>query len=250
MLLLLLTFLLHFLPPVPVLTGDAGTAMMWTELKLCTDPKEVFLHLKAGWWTGIPGRGDREQKCFWHVQSKGKMLKPHNLIRASTCLIFPQMCPFSLPLESHLGWCQEAQCQLCDSLATQEGRALLLREGQSEPRALQGWLCMDWQGMWRKSLQPQQQHLLPGSSKVPQVGRVLGQKGEEEGLGEWKHKRSEKSRGPDSHLRCWCGCVGGVLSSLSSTKALTSYLYQQQQLKSLLFRKYSMSHWVRLAGDL
>lgn len=90
--------------------------MMWTELKLCTDPKEVFLQLMARWWRGIPGRGEREQKCFWCVQSKSKMLKPHNLIRASKCLIFPQMCPFSLPLESHLGRCQEAQHRLYESV--------------------------------------------------------------------------------------------------------------------------------------
>lgn len=134
-LLFLLTFLFHFLPPAPALSGDAGTAVMWTELKLCTDPKEEFLQLKVGWWRWIPGGGEREQKSFWHVQSKGKMLKPHSLIRASKCLIFSQMCPFSLPLESHLGWCQEAaQCQLCESLATQGGLCCLDRGVRKE-----GW---------------------------------------------------------------------------------------------------------------
>lgn len=251
MLLFLLTFLFHFPPLAPALSGDAGTATTWTELKLGRDPKEVFLQLMAGWWRWIPGRGERERDFFWHVQSKGKMLKPHNLIRASKCLIFPQMCPFSLPLESNLGWCQEAaECQLCESLATQGGRALLLRGGHSEPRAQQGQLCMDWQGTCRRSHQPQQQHLLPGSSKLPRLEKVLGHSGKQRRVGRVETGRaSARSGGSDSCPRCWCECVGEVFSSLSSTKALNSYLYQQQ-LNSLSCRKYSKSLWIRLAEDL
>lgn len=231
MLLLLLTFLLHFPPPVPALSGDAGTAVMWSELKLCTDPKEEFLQLMAGWWRWIPGRGEREQKFFWHVQSKGKMLKPHNLIRASKCLIFPQMCPFSLPLESHLGWCQEAQWQLCESLATQGGRAVL----QSEPRAQQGQLCMDWQGTWRRSNgltgNMKEKHSASAAAPAPrqQQGAMRGKGSWTEGWGRRvgtvdTGRASVRSGGSDSCPRCWCGCVGGVFSSLSSTKTLNSYL--------------------------
>lgn len=192
--------------------------MMWTELKLCTDPKEVFLQLMARWWRGIPGRGEREQKCSWHVQNKGKMLKPHNLIRASKCLIFPQMCPFSLPLESHLGRCQEAQHRLYESIrrVLHKERGLCFWEKGSQSQG-NSRVSYAWTG---RDVKEKQSASAAASAPRQQQGTTSGKGSWTEGWGRRVGRveigrASARSGGSDSFLRCWCGYAGGVLSSLS-----------------------------------